>query len=107
MLHGYYDGTLKVQSTEAQKIDISNYNRMMETLLYWSWPVTCARTTKIIPMPTIHESDMEHIVEKVESQPLVVVRKEWYLKRKLLSFASRRGFLYKKKYMAKKKHKGV
>lgn len=67
VLYAYFDGTLKVQMTRHWEFDVPDYVAQMNTLLRWAWPKTCGHTMRILPMPTIDESDENDIaVGKIE-----------------------------------------
>lgn len=87
VLYAYFDGTLKVQMTKHLEFDVPDYVTQMDTLLKWAWPKTCGHTVRILPMPTIDESDEDYIavgeIEKPATQAKLFKR-SW---KKIISLA--------------------
>lgn len=79
--------------SQAQEFDVPDYVDRMDSLLRWAWPTTLQQTTRVVPLPTIVESDEE---DKVE------VRKA---KKSYLRAALKRGHLGKRLwiYVVKKR----
>lgn len=89
VLYGYFDGAIKVHFTKTQAFDVPNYEKMMDYLLQWAWPLLSGRTSTIIPLPTITESDEDSQLERTESLKRLPSLKKHGVKKKLCSFAAR------------------
>lgn len=89
VLYGYFDGTLKIQMSKHREFDVQDYVGGMDTLLKWAWPKTCGLTTRILPLPTIVESDEDELaageIEKCAA-PAKLFKCRW---KKAFSFATK------------------
>lgn len=58
-LYGYFDGQLKVQYTEPQRVTASNFEDIIGKVLKWSLPDMDGETTDVVTLPTIMEGQEE------------------------------------------------
>ncbi|KAJ5570457.1 uncharacterized protein N7459_009887 [Penicillium hispanicum] len=59
VLYGVFDGTLRIQYTEVQRITTENFDEKMMQLLRWALPAMHADTTDIVTLPAIEEGEEE------------------------------------------------
>lgn len=88
VLHGYFDGTLKVLMSGHLHFDVPDYSFQMDALLKWSWPTTCGLTTRILPLPTIIEREENELAVGEIKKPTTSaasIKRRW---KKLTFFAS-------------------
>lgn len=95
VLYGYFDGTLRVQMSQAQEFDVPDYVDRMDSLLRWAWPTTLQQTTRVVPLPTIVESDEEDKVQvrKAKKSCLRAALKKGHLGKRLWAFVVEKGVL--------------
>ncbi|KAI9928185.1 hypothetical protein MW887_002218 [Aspergillus wentii] len=56
---GHFDGALKIQCTKLHNFDITNYKRLVKSLLRWTVPTPCGNTTAKNSLPEVSESSEE------------------------------------------------
>ncbi|KAJ6108018.1 hypothetical protein N7523_009341 [Penicillium sp. IBT 18751x] len=66
VIHGYMDGTLRVQYTEPKQVTVKNFESMMEKLLQWSLPEIQGDPTKVVTLPTIQEEEEDSTEQDIE-----------------------------------------
>lgn len=100
ILYAYFDGAIKVHFTKIQEFEGPDYEKMMDCLLRWSWPLLSGRTSTIIPLPTIAESDKEseeeRPLERKESVKKPASPKRQCIKKRVCSFAASMSYMGKR-----------
>ncbi|KAJ5665696.1 uncharacterized protein N7477_008144 [Penicillium maclennaniae] len=66
VIHGYMDGTLRIQYTEPRQVTVNNFESMMEKLLQWSLPEIQGDPTKVVTLPTIQEEEEDSTEQDIQ-----------------------------------------